>query len=92
MTLAEQLDQIDAQIAGFTDFGGDAARALNAVGAPQMVAALRAVATTIGPHYDAEVRRNAKFGRIGSDCVCETCRAIRGMVDALSPGKHHAQL
>lgn len=90
MKLTEQLDRIDAQIARFTAFGGDAARALDAVGAPQMVAALRVVATTIGPHYDDQVRRNAKFGRVRSDCVCEMCHAIRGMVEALALGEHHA--
>jgi len=50
---------------------------------PALVAALRAVQDGLGPHYDSQVRRNAKFGRIGSDCVCEGCNTYRAVEAAL---------
>ena len=50
---------------------------------PTLVAALRAVQDGLGPHYDSQVRRNAKFGRIGSDCVCEGCNTYRAVENAL---------
>lgn len=28
-------------------------------------------------HYDGQVARNRKFGREGSDCACEMCRAMQ---------------
>lgn len=50
---------------------------------PALVAALRAVLDVLGPHYDSQVKRNAKFGRIGSDCLCDGCNAVRAITAAL---------
>ena len=54
---------------------------------PTLVAALRAVQDGLGPHYDSQVRRNAKFGRIGSDCVCEGCNTYRAVENALKENR-----
>lgn len=44
-----------------------------------LTAAVRDVLTALAPHWDAQVRREAKFGRSGSACVCEACDAMRAL-------------
>lgn len=46
---------------------------------PALTAAVRDVLTALAPHWDAQVRREAKFGRSGSACVCEACNAMRAL-------------
>ena len=47
--------------------------------APDLLAAVRDVLAALAPHWDAQVRREAKFGRSGSACVCEACNAMRAL-------------
>ena len=46
---------------------------------PALTAAVRDVLTALAPHWGAQVRREAKFGRSGSACVCEACDAMRAL-------------
>ena len=46
---------------------------------PALTAAVRDVLAALTPHWDAQVRREAKFGRPGSACVCEVCDAVRAI-------------
>ena len=48
--------------------------------APDLLAAVRDVFAALAPHWDAQVRREAKFGRSGSACVCEACNAVRALI------------
>ena len=48
--------------------------------APDLLAAVRDVLAALAPHWDAQVRREAKFGRSGSACVCEACNAVRALI------------
>ena len=47
---------------------------------PALTAAVRDVLAALTPHWDAQVRREAKFGRSGSACVCEACNAVRAII------------
>ena len=47
---------------------------------PALTAAVRDVLAVLAPHWDAQVRREAKFGRSGSACVCEACNAVRAII------------
>ena len=48
-----------------------------------LTAAVRDVLAALTPHWDAQVRREAKFGRSGSACVCEACNAVRALATHL---------
>ena len=50
---------------------------------PDLLAAVRDVLAVLAPHWDAQVRREAKFGRSGSACVCEACNAMRALATHL---------
>ena len=50
---------------------------------PALTAAVRDVLAALTPHWDAQVRREAKFGRSGSACVCEVCDAVRALATHL---------
>ena len=50
---------------------------------PALTAAVRDVLAALAPHWDAQVRREAKFGRSGSACVCEACDAMRAIATHL---------
>ena len=47
---------------------------------PALTAAVRDALAALTPHWDAQVRREAKFGRSGSACVCEACNAVRAII------------
>ena len=43
------------------------------------VAVLAAVISITDEHYQAQLRRSEKFGREGSECVCEVCKIRQAM-------------
>lgn len=49
---------------------------------PKLVTALEAVLDATDDHYLHNLRREAKFGRTGSTCVCEICQ-FRTKLDEL---------
>ncbi|MGO3067117.1 MAG: hypothetical protein ACTIIT_13910 [Brevibacterium linens] len=65
-----------------------AAAALEASGAsatlPALLTAVENVLELLSPHYESQVRREAKFGRKGSACVCEVCRAMEAVEGAIN--------
>lgn len=50
---------------------------------PALLDALQGVVAAIGPHYGFQLRRSERYGRTGSDCVCDACTAMRAIEDAL---------
>lgn len=51
---------------------------------PALLTAVENVLELLSPHYESQVRREAKFGRKGSACVCEVCRAMEAVEGAIS--------
>ncbi len=42
-------------------------------------AKLARVREAVAEHWDYQIRREAKFGRSGSSCVCGECRVMRAL-------------
>ena len=56
--------------------------------APDLLAAVRDVLKAATPHWENQTRREAKFNRPGSACVCEVCdimRALAARLDLTDP-------
>lgn len=51
---------------------------------PALLTAVENVLELLSPHYESQVRREAKFGRKGSACVCEVCRAMEAIEGAIN--------
>lgn len=45
----------------------------------KQLAAVERVREICADHWDYQVRREAKFGRAGSSCVCEICDVMRAL-------------
>lgn len=56
---------------------------LAGVAVPAMAAALTAAMDALSEHWQYQVRRESKFGRKGSSCVCDVCDAMRAIETAL---------
>lgn len=54
---------------------------------PALLTAVEKVLEVLSPHYESQVQREAKFGRKGSACVCEVCRAMEAIEGAIE-GEH----
>ena len=54
------------------------------VAVPVLLTAVENVLELLSPHYESQVRREAKFGRKGSACVCEVCRAMEAVEGAIN--------
>ena len=55
---------------------------------PALTAAVRDVLKAATPHWENQTRREAKFSRPGSACVCEVCdimRALAAHLDLTDP-------
>ena len=53
-----------------------------------LTAAVRDVLKAAAPHWENQTRREAKYGRAGSACVCEVCdimRALAARLDLTDP-------
>ena len=46
---------------------------------PALTAAVRDVLRVAAPHWENQTRREAKFNRPGSACVCEVCKIVRAL-------------
>ena len=60
----------------------------SAADVPALLAAVRDVLKAATPHWENQTRREAKFNRPGSACVCEVCdimRALAARLDLTDP-------
>ena len=48
-----------------------------------LTAAVRDVLKAAAPHWENQTRREAKYGRAGSACVCEVCDIMRALAARL---------